>query len=297
MVNPKIIPTDEIRVCSSSLFLGPGFEPLVCSVSGWFQQHPNKKRKHNDPQDSQIQTRHPRFNDVTRPPQGPRGKYYNVASKQFTSQRIEYHDEMEMSTSRDHARSPWGTSSEGTPSANSQSHSEYFQREMARGCQGYRQQYPESSSIKPKIEESTQDQVSTRNPTNNSDATMDDITDVDSNDVARLETPLPMAAPTFPSPQIEQDDRLHPNDSVVDTDDTFCEPRPPMDNLPSPAVGEQGNDQDWEDSYEIEERTTEVSLVPQSPPQLAPASTAISDSLFNVTDDNMADVTANPWTS
>ena len=206
---------------------------------------------------------------------------------------------MERSTSSAHAQSPWETSSEGTPSANYQSQAEYFQSEVARWRQNHhRQQLPETSSIQPKIEESTQNQVSTQNRTNNGDTTMDDVTDVDANDVLRLETPLPMAEPTFPIPLIEQDNGLYPNDSIIDTDDALHEAETPMDDLPVPTVGDQDEEDDhWEDSYAMEERTTEVLLPPRSEPQLAIAATDALDSIFNVTDDSMADVTANPWTS
>jgi len=264
----------------------------------WSKPHPNKKRKFNGPQDSQQQTRYPRIDHVVRPPQGPRIRHDNVVTTHFTSQRVEYHDEVERSSSRGHARSPWGTSSEGTPSANFQSQSEYFQREMACGRRNYyRQQYPETSSIQPKIEESTQDQVSPPNRANNGDGTMDDVSDVDSNDIAiiRLDTPLPMADPTSPSPYMDQDDDLYRNDSVMDTDDALHEAGTPVDNVLVPVVGDQASEH-WEDVYELEE-PTKVLLEPPSAPPLATASAGTLDSIFNVPDDTMADVTDNPWTS
>lgn len=123
----------------------------------WFIQR-NKKRKFDDLEDSQSQIRqpiNPPFNLVGRPPQGPRGKYYhskhstpqgprgkyyNSAQKHSSPQRAEHHDGMERSTSRDHLRSPWRTSSEGTPSSNLLTQSEYFLSQVAPGNRGY---YPQ----------------------------------------------------------------------------------------------------------------------------------------------------------
>ena len=282
----------------------------------WFKQRPNKKRKYNDFQDSQSQTRHPINPLVGRPPQGPRGKYYHSALKQSTPQgprnkyynsapkhqspqQVEYHDGKERSTSRDQLRSPWRTSSEGTPSSNLPTQSEYFQSQVAPGNRGYYPQYCTSNletqshylSIEPEIDQSTQGR------TNNCDA-RDDVIDFDSYDIAPLETPLPMADPTFSNLRIEQDDdEPYSNDSVMDTDDALHEAEMPVDNFPVPTVGDQENDQNWEDSYEVEDRATEVLSAPQSAPQLAPVNTATLDSIFNVADDSMADVTDNPWTS
>lgn len=150
-------------------------------------------------------------------------------------------------------------------------------------------------SIEPEIEQSTHGQQSTQGYTNNGDAE-DVVIDVDAHDIAPLETPLPIADPTLPNPGIEQDDdRLG---SVMDTDDNaLYEAEIPVDNFPVPTVGDQGNDQNWEDSYEEEDGATEVISAPQSAPQVVPANTSTLDSIFNVADDSMADVTDNPWTT
>ena len=110
--------------------------------------------------------------------------------------------------------------------------------------------------------------------------------------------PLPMADPT-PNPLIEwDDDGLYSNDSVMDTDDALHEAGIPVDNLPVPTIGDQGNDhQDWESYYAIEDHAMEVLSAPQSAPQEAPANTGTLDSIFNVADESMADVTDNPWTT
>jgi hypothetical protein len=123
---------------------------------------------------------------------------------------------------------------------------------------------------------------------------MDDITDVDSNDITRLEAPIDL---TILSPQIEQDDGLYPDDSAMDTDDAIHEAGTSLGNHPVLAIADQGNDQDWEDNYAIEEPATEALSAPQSTSQLASANTGTLNSIFNVADDSMADVTANPWTS
>jgi len=111
-----------------------------------------------------------------------------------------------------------------------------------------------------------------------------------------------MADPTVSNLGIEQDDdELYWNDSVTEmvTDDAPHEAGIPVDdNLPVPIVGDQ--DQDWESTYEIEDRAAEVTPpAPQSAPQqLAPANTnSIIESIFNAANGNMADVTANPWTT
>ena len=261
-------------------------------MSGGFKQRPNKKRKYNDNQDSQSQIQQPiiRFNPEARPPQGPRRKYYNSAIKHSAPRRVE-HDGMERSTSRDHLQSPWRTSSEGTSSSTLLTEQpEYLQSQGGRGNQqntsnlktNSQSQY---SSIEPEIEQSTQDR------TNNDDA-KDDVVD-------SYKTPSPMADPTPPNPRIEHDDDCS-NDSVMDTDDAPHEDEMPVDNHSVSNVGDQGNDQDWEYNYAIEDPATEVSFAPQSALQLAPANTATLDlnhSIFDVPDDGMADVTANPWTT
>jgi len=169
------------------------------------------------------------------------------------------------------------------------------ERPFARGRRGhYRRRYPETSSLEPKMEESTQDQVPAQNYTNNGDASIDDV---DSNDITRLETSLPMIDLTTLSPRIEQVDGLYPDDSVMDTDDTIQEAGTSLGNLPVLAIGDQGSDQNWEDSYAIEEPMTEALSAPQSTSQLASANTGTLNPIFNVADDSMADVTANPWTS
>jgi len=115
-----------------------------------------------------------------------------------------------------------------------------------------------------------------------------------------------VADPTLPDTGIEMDDDddddddgLYSNHSVtvMVTDDAPHQAGMPVDdNLPVLTVGEQGNDQDWESTYEIEDRAPEVTIsVPQSAAQqLAPA---IMESIFNAADDSMDDVTANPWTT
>lgn len=258
-------------------------------MSGGFKQRPNKKRKYNDNQDSQSQIQQPiiRFNLEPRPPQGPRRKYYNSALKHSAPRRVE-HGGMQ---------SPWRTSSsEGTSSSTFLTEqSDSLQSQGGRGNQGYyyqqntsnmetnsQSQYP---SIEPEIEQSTQDRT-------NNDDVKDDVVD-------SYETSLPMADPTPPNPRIEHDDD-DSNDSVMVTDDAAHEDGIPVDNHPVPNVGDQGNDQDWEYNYAIEDPATEVSSAPQFTPQLAPANTGTLDSnnsIFNVADDGMADVTANPWTT
>lgn len=118
---------------------------------------------------------------------------------------------------------------------------------------------------------------------------MDNVTDVDLNDTH--ESPLPMAAPTFPTPQTAQDG-LHPGDFILDENDTLHGVGEPMD---VPIVEDQ-NDQNWEDGYEVEEHANE-GLAPESAPESASTAGGASDSAFNVEDDCMADVTTNPWTS
>jgi hypothetical protein len=297
-----------------------------------FKQRPFKKRKYNNHQDSQSPIRQP-TNPRSNPPKGPRRKYYGSPRKHSAPQRIE-HDGMERSSSRDHRQltsieakpptfliervehdgmdrstsgdllqSPWRTSSEGTSSSTLLTErSEYFQSQGAHGNQSYYRQQNTSNletnsqnhypSIEPEIEQSTQDR------TNDCD-TKDGL--VDPCDTAPLETPIPMADP---SPRIEQDDD-YSDDSVMITDDALQEDGIPADNLPVPTVGDRGNDQDqdWESNYVMEDHATNAPQ-PQAqspPPQLASANTGTSDSviesIFNVADDSMADVTANPWTT
>lgn len=125
-------------------------------------------------------------------------------------------------------------------------------------------------------------------PRFNFDYTMDDdITDADSADIPPLDIPLPMPTPTFATPPTTQDG-LHPEDSVMDTNDVLHEAgTPPVNDPPE-------NDQNWEDNYAIEERVTHEE---SAAPQLPPATTAALDSMFDVADESMADVTMNPWTS
>jgi hypothetical protein len=116
-----------------------------------------------------------------------------------------------------------------------------------------------------------------------------------------------MADPTFSNTQIEQDDDSFSNDFTMVTDDALHEGGIPVDhdNLPVPTMGDQGNDQDWESNYAMEDRATETLLTaPQSAPHQVVASAnntgtmdSIPESIFNVADDSMADVTANPWTT
>ena len=157
--------------------------------------------------------------------------------------------------------------------------------------------YP-STSVEPEIEQSTEDH------TTNNDDDKDDVIDVDLYDTAPPETALPTANPTTPNPEIEQyDDGLYSNGSVMEIviDDALHEVGMPVDdNLPAvPTVGDQGNDQDWESTYAIEDLATEVVAPPapqSAPQQLVPADTnPIIESMFNA--DNMADVTSNPWTT
>jgi len=258
-------------------------------VSGkgiWFKERPYKKRKYNGFQDSQSQIRRPitpPFNHDSQPPKGPRGEYYYSTLKHSTSQRVEYHDGMERSTSRDHQQSPWGTNSEGSSPSKLLTQSEYFETQVAGSRGYYRQHYTSNlennsqshySSIEPET-------ASTQGRTNDSDA-KDDVTDVGSYDITPLEAPLPMAD----NPRIEKD-----GDSVMDD---LSEAGIPVDP-PVPTVGDQGNDEDWEDGYEMEDTATEVLSAPQPALRLAPAKSGSLDSIFNVADDSMADVTDNPW--
>lgn len=293
-----------------------------------FKQHPNKKRKYNNHQDSQSPIRqpiNPRSN--LNPPKGPRRKYYNSPRKHFAPQRIEHdgmersrnrdhlqspwatssetrpptflieraeHDGMDRSTSGDLLQSPWRTSSEGTSSSTLLTEqSEYFQSQDNQIY--YRQQNLETNpqsrypSIEPENEQSTQDR------TDNCDA-KDEV--VDPCDTAPLEVPITIADPRSPSPQIEQDDDYSDDSVMIITDDALHEDGIPVDNLPVPTVGDRGNDQDWESSYVIEDLAMDA---PQSdaPPQLESANTSTLDSVIEsiFTDDSMADVTANPWTT
>ncbi|KAF8798182.1 hypothetical protein BYT27DRAFT_6922620 [Phlegmacium glaucopus] len=257
---------------------------------------PHKKRKYNGPQDPQSQTRLPNnshsYHDA-RPPRGPRG-YKKTARNHSTSGRINYQDGIERSTSGDHERLSWGTSGSGTPSTD-------FQSQSAPGSGGYHHPFNPGSNqfdlpnhgldsfIEPKREGSAP-----RRCINNrrSDTTMD-ITDVDSN---VIQPPLSMADPMLPDPQIPQD-RLYPDDLVLDIGDTPHEAGAPMDDLPNPIVEDQGNDQNWEDGYEIPEERASQALVPESGSRSAPSAGGSLDSIFNVADDDMADVTDNPWTS
>lgn len=261
---------------------------------------PYKKRKF-DPQDSPSQTRLPnnrRLHSV-RPPQGPRGyKYHESTPKHSISGRVEYHDDKERSTSREHEQSSWGASGDDTPSA-------YFQGQLAPERRGYHPRYSSNAeaitpnhrnheSFNPFIETKSESSDLQRR-IHNDDANMD-VTDVDSNDITQSEMPSsPMADPTFPTPQMTQDG-IYPDDLVSNDGHILHEAGIPMDDLPGP-IEDQGNDQIWEDGYEIpEERTMEASA-PQSAPQLAPATRGSLDSMFDVTDDCMADVTVNPWTT
>lgn len=119
---------------------------------------------------------------------------------------------------------------------------------------------------------------------------MDNVTDVDLNDTH--ETPLPMAAPTLPTPQTAQDG-LHPGDFMLDEDDALHGAGEPM-NVP---IVEDQNDQIWEDNYEVEEHANEGLAAPESAPESASTARGASDPVFNVEDDCMADVIINPWTS
>lgn len=253
-----------------------------------------------------MQRPNPRFNPDARPPQGPRGRY-NSSRTHSSPRRVVY----ERSTSRDPQQSPWRTGSEGTSTSTLLTEqSEYSQSQGAHENQGYYRQQNTSSKletnfqshyrsipIEPEIQQSTQGR------TNDGD-NKDDVIDVDLYGTAPLETVLPMVDPTVPDTGIEQyDDDLYSNDSamVMVTDEAPHEAGMPVDdNLPVPTVEDQGNDQDWESTYEIEDRASEVTLsAPQSvPQQLAPAnSNSITESILNVADDSMADVTANPWTT
>jgi len=116
---------------------------------------------------------------------------------------------------------------------------------------------------------------------NNLDITIDDditdITDADSSDITPLDTATPETT----------QDGLHSEDSVMDTNDVLHEAGT-LVNDPSE------DDQNWEDNYVVEERVT----VPEpAAPQLVPATTATLDSMFDVVDESMSDVTMNPWTS
>jgi len=284
----------------------------VSGSSARFEGRPNKKRRYNNGRlDSQSQVQHPKPRFEARPPQGPRGRY-NSARRHSPPRRVVY-ERMERSASGDHQQSPRRTSSEGTSTSTLLTEqSEYFQSQGAHGNRDYyRQQntskletnsqshYP-STSIEPKIEQSTEDRT-----TNNGDD-KDDVIDVDLYYAAPLETALPMADPTIPNPEIElDDDGLYPNDSVTGmvTDDAAHEVVMPVDdNLPAaPTIGDQANDQDWESTYAIEDHAMEVVLsvpVPQSAPQQLADTNSIIESIFNAAaDDSMADVTSNPWTT
>jgi hypothetical protein len=110
---------------------------------------------------------------------------------------------------------------------------------------------------------------------------------------------------------VDDDDGLYSNDPVTvmaTNDDAPHEVGMPVDNddnLPVPTVGDQGSEQDWEATYGVEDRASEVTLsMPQIAPQeLVPVNTTstldtkILESIFNAADDSMADVTANPWTT
>ena len=279
--------------------------------SAWSKERPNKRRKYNNGrQDSQGQIQHPkpRFNLDARPPQGPRGRY-NSTRTYSSPRRVVY----ERSTSRDHQQSLWRTGSEGTSSSTLLTEqSEYLQSQGAHGSQGYYRQkntskletnfqshYP-STSIEPEIEQSTQGR------TNDGDD-KGDVIDVDLYDTAPLETALPMVDPTLSDTGMElDDDGLYSKDSVtvMVTDDAPDEAGMLGDeNLPVPTVVDQENDQDWESTYGIEDRASEVILsTPQSAPQ-QPAPTnnstlnSIIESIFNAADGSMADMIVNPWTS
>ena len=290
--------------------------------SEWFKERPFKRRRYNNGrQDSQSQIHipNPRFNVNAQPPQGPRARgRYNPGRKHLSPRRVEY-DSMERSTSEDLLLSPWRTSSEGTSTSTllteqSENVYKYLQSQEAHGDLGYdrrqntslletnsQSHYP-STSLEPEGEQSTQGH------TNDGDD-KDDVIDDDLYDTAPLEKVLPMADPTLHDTGIElgDDDGLYSNDSVtvmVTDDDAPHEAGMPVDdNLPVPTDGDQGNDQDWEATYEMEDDVSEVTLsAPQSaaPQQQVPPNTKLDSNFFASflsADESMSDVTANPWTT
>ena len=271
--------------------------------SGSFK-YSRKKRKPKSPQDIQNQY-FSRFNGP-RPPQGPRGhnKYRHAP---ITSGQVGYHGGVERSISGAHERLPLGTSGEGTPS------STYCQNqpENVRNRWTYErprsrhQQYTpnaetaspshddDTTSIEPKTEDTTEH-------LNDFDITMHDVDAPTTTTTAQLESvetpPLPVVDPTR---ETAQDDGIL--DTVRDMDDGIVVVETPTDvRAESTVGGNQGDDQNWEDDYgmEEEEPATEAS-VPRSSPQSAPAAaptTSTMNPLYNVVDESMSDVTANPWT-